>query len=44
LWNAAVQVLHDCRAEDAAGIGLSGQMHGLVALDARDRPLGPAIL
>jgi xylulokinase len=29
---------------DPAGIGLSGQMHGLVALDARDRPLRPAIL
>ena len=26
------------------GIGLSGQMHGLVALDADDRPLRPAIL
>lgn len=25
-------------------IGLSGQMHGLTALDARDRPLRPAIL
>jgi xylulokinase len=29
---------------EPAGIGLSGQMHGLVALDARDRPLRPAIL
>jgi xylulokinase len=28
----------------AAAIGLSGQMHGLVALDARDRVLRPAIL
>ena len=27
-----------------AGIGLSGQMHGLVALDAADRVLRPAIL
>ena len=27
-----------------AGIGLSGQMHGLVALDAHDRVLRPAIL
>jgi xylulokinase len=26
------------------GIGLSGQMHGLVALDANDAPLRPAIL
>jgi xylulokinase len=29
---------------DAAGIGLSGQMHGLVVLDERDRVLRPAIL
>jgi xylulokinase len=29
---------------DAVGIGLSGQMHGLVCLDARDRVLRPAIL
>ena len=27
-----------------AGIGLSGQMHGAVVLDAADRPLRPAIL
>src|SRR3712207_6783639 len=27
-----------------AGIGLSGQMHGLVALDAEERVLRPAIL
>ena len=27
-----------------AGIGLSGQMHGLTLLDAADRPLRPAIL
>jgi xylulokinase len=43
-WNAAALVLRACRAEHAAGIGLSGQMHGLVALDAHDRPLRPAIL
>ncbi|MGH2995086.1 MAG: FGGY family carbohydrate kinase, partial [Gaiellaceae bacterium] len=30
--------------ERPAGIGLSGQMHGLVALDAEDRVLRPAIL
>ena len=29
---------------DATSVGLSGQMHGLVALDADDRPLRPAIL
>jgi xylulokinase len=43
-WRAATDVLRACGAEAAAGIGLSGQMHGLVALDAHDRPLRPAIL
>jgi xylulokinase len=37
-------VLDELDAAGAAGIGLSGQMHGLVALDAADRPLRPAIL
>lgn len=32
------------RAGALAAIGLSGQMHGIVALDRRDRPLRPAIL
>ena len=31
-------------AGELAGIGLSGQMHGLVALDAADRVLRPALL
>jgi xylulokinase len=45
-WAATERVLVELA--DAAGkpdgIGLSGQMHGLVALDAADRPLRPAIL
>lgn len=45
-WRAAQDVLGRLRA--AAGtpscIGLSGQMHGLVTLDAHDRVLRPAIL
>ena len=32
------------RVDDVAGIGLSGQMHGLVALDEGDRVLRPPIL
>jgi xylulokinase len=32
------------RAEDVDAIGLAGQMHGLVALDANDEVLRPAIL
>ena len=43
-WRAAAAVLDECDAATAAGIGLSGQMHGLVALDRAGRPLRPAIL
>ena len=45
-WRAASEVLDELKAHAGAptGIGLSGQMHGLVALDAADRPLRPAIL
>lgn len=44
-WVAASDaVLAELGADDAAGIGLTGQMHGLVALGSDDRPLRPAIL
>jgi xylulokinase len=43
-WRATESVLEELDAGRAAGIGLSGQMHGLVALDADRRPLRPAIL
>jgi xylulokinase len=49
-WDAAVgairAVLEDAglRGDDIAAIGLTGQMHGLVVLDAADRVLRPAIL
>ncbi|HZL54809.1 MAG TPA: xylulokinase [Solirubrobacteraceae bacterium] len=43
-WVAAQSVLEELGSERADGIGLSGQMHGLVALGADDRPLRPAIL
>jgi len=43
-WRAAEQVLDGLSAGVAQGIGLSGQMHGLVALDAADAPIRPAIL
>jgi xylulokinase len=36
--------LAELDAAGVAGIGLSGQMHGLVALDAEERVLRPAIL
>ena len=43
-WRGAAEVLDELDASGAAGIGLSGQMHGLVSLDAPRRPLRPAIL
>jgi xylulokinase len=44
-WARAVdEVLAERGAGEADGIGLTGQMHGLVALGADQRPLRPAIL
>jgi len=43
-WRATQEALAGLGARDIAGIGLSGQMHGLVALDAQDRVIRPAIL
>ncbi len=42
-WSATQAALDDLDFEPAA-IGLSGQMHGLVVLDAAERVLRPAIL
>ena len=42
-WRAAEKALSSLAVE-RAGIGLSGQMHGLVCLDGSDRVLRPAIL
>jgi len=43
-WRAAESALAAVGVADVAGIGLAGQMHGLVLLDERLRPLRPAIL
>jgi xylulokinase len=45
-WSATETVLGKLRdsAGPPAGIGLTGQMHGLVALDSADRVIRPAIL
>jgi xylulokinase len=43
-WQASERALAGVGARDAAAIGLTGQMHGLVLLDAGDRVLRPAIL
>src|SRR3954464_1470422 len=42
-WEATEKALEGL-TDGVAGIGLSGQMHGLVTLDAADRPIRPAIL
>src|SRR6187455_3182688 len=43
-WRASEQALAALGVGEVAGIGLSGQMHGLVALDADDAVIRPAIL
>jgi xylulokinase len=49
-WDAAVKTIRQLlgktgvRGKDVVGIGLSGQMHGAVLLDGKDRVLRPAIL
>ncbi len=47
-WNACLtgipELLRGFDASAVAGIGAGGQMHGLVALDAEDRVIRPAIL
>lgn len=49
-WQAVSDAVSQLRQKQPAGlaavqaIGLSGQMHGLVGLDASDQPLRPAIL
>jgi xylulokinase len=43
-WRATERALARLDAGEVAGIGLSGQMHGLVALDASDAVIRPAIL
>ncbi len=43
-WQAAQAALRELGARGVAGIGLSGQMHGLVVLDEQLHVLRPAIL
>jgi len=44
-WRGTQRVLAELgEGREVAGIGLSGQMHGLVTLDAQDRPIRSAIL
>jgi xylulokinase len=43
-WAATERVLGELGVDGIAGIGLSGQMHGLVALDAAGEVIRPAIL
>lgn len=47
-WQAAVEVVHalleQARRVEITGLGLAGQMHGSVFLDADDRVIRPALL
>lgn len=49
-WRAACQAIRECLAEtsvsarEVSAIGLTGQMHGLVLLDAQNRVVRPAII
>ena len=49
-WEAAIQAIRGVLAEahingrDVRGIGLSGQMHGLVILDREDKVIRPALI
>jgi xylulokinase len=43
-WEACQSALAELDADHCDGIGLTGQMHGLVALGADEEPLRPAIL
>jgi xylulokinase len=43
-WSATERALAALDVDEVAGIGLSGQMHGLVALDAAGAVIRPAIL
>jgi xylulokinase len=43
-WAGSESAIAALGPHEIAGIGLSGQMHGLVALDEHDRVLRPAIL
>ena len=43
-WRGTQQALEELGVDEVAGIGMSGQMHGLVALDADEQVLRPAIL
>lgn len=43
-WAAAESTLAALDVDEIAGVGLSGQMHGLVALDGRGDVVRPAIL
>jgi xylulokinase len=43
-WRAAEAALAEVGAAEADGIGLTGQMHGLVVLDENEKVLRPAIL
>ena len=47
LWRATAETLRELTSKypcEIAGIGYSGQMHGLVSLDTHNKPVRPAII
>ena len=44
VWAGIPELLQNCDASQVAGIGVGGQMHGLVILDEMDQVIRPAIL
>ena len=44
VWKGLKELLKGFDAGEVAGIGVGGQMHGLVVLDEEDRVIRPAIL
>jgi xylulokinase len=49
-WNGTIEAIRDVMTRSGvdpstvAAVGMTGQMHGLVALDANDHPIRPSIL
>lgn len=43
-WSCLAEIAKDCENSKIAGIGVGGQMHGLVILDEKDAVIRPAIL
>ncbi len=43
-WSATVNAIRACLTSEVRGVGLSGQMHGVVLLDEQQQVLRPSII